>query len=219
MNCIFDGTQVSTASVKTFVLQGSCYHGSFVACQFLGSSAQNTIMLMSSDYQGRIQSCEFRGDVITSLLTSTGGSGGFGTIEACFFECETSAIAFQATTTAAGFSVIGCSINKSSGKCVSILANNRTKFVNCSFVTLTGNNDCIEILTGSTGFSAHGCRLLGAGSGLAINSADAINASISACALKKPTGNVAGTAVSSNITNIAGSSGSSNEEISNSQQY
>ncbi len=214
-NCVFDGESVTTA-IPLFTMAGGST-GAFVSCFFRPGPTQTIALSMTADFQGKIQNCEFRGNVSLALINSTGGSGGFGVISGCYFESETTATSFRCTTNA-GFAFVGCSF-LSEGKAISIVSTTRTKFVNCNIIALVGNNDCIELLTGSTFFNVSNCRILGSGTGLAINSVDVINANITNCTLKMPTGDVVGSSVSSNITNIAAGGGSSNEEILNSQQY
>lgn len=216
-NCVFDGSAISTA-INTFTLGGTCLAGGFFGCLFTATSSQPIILSLGADFQGVIRDCEFRGPVTTAVVSSTGGSGGFGGFFNCYFESESAASSFSGTSAFSGFSFTHCSF-LSEGKVISIKSNERTKFVDCSILALVGNNHSIELLTTSTFFNISNCRVLGSGTGLAISSVDAINAIITNCALKTPTGDTPGSSVSSNITNIALGGGSSNEEIPNSQQY
>lgn len=69
---------------------------------------------------------------------------------------------------------------------------------NCYFVTTASNSFAIKLGSGSI---LRKCIAIGNGTGLAVEASSAINAEISSCVLRLPTGGALGSSVSANITN------------------
>lgn len=205
IDCIFDGSSISTA-IGGLEISTATITGRIVDCIFLGSSSQTTLITLSADFQGKIIGCEFRGNVATALFTSTSTFGGFGEISDCYFECERSGTIGMLcnSVSGAGF-IISNSTILTEGKCMSIVGGDRLRISSCYLFVLTGNFDAIELLSGTTNIGLYGTRVGGTGSGLAINSVSAVNATIVGSFLRMPTGNVPGSSISSNVTNIVNS--------------
>lgn len=197
--CDFDFTKV--AFTNTFQFFGGIGSGKVMNCNFIGNSQNNFLMQIAGNNPvALIQGCTFIGDVANELLFISAGGSTYCRVEDCYFSTTTAKGIVSSASTFRG-TIRDCTII-AGDNCVDIQGTSLSSMFDCYLLCNGTNKHALNLLTSSNGIIVHGCRLIGNGTGLAINSADIINAEISHCQLRKPTAGAAGSSISSNITNI-----------------
>jgi hypothetical protein len=207
IDCDFDGTNSTGGSLFSF--GGSNDTGNIEGCRFLCSSSNIAALIYSgTNLQGDILNCTFRGNINGPFFSAGGAVDSYsGTIANCDFESVNvcSSIGIQANGGAFNQCLIHSCNFLTGSNCIQINSGERVRIVACNLASIQNstNVDAILIKSGSTGCSISNCRIVGNGTGLAIKAEAAVTCAITNCALRMPNGDVAGSSISSNITNNA----------------
>ncbi len=202
VNCTFDFSS-STTTTTVFQLIGGTSSGDILNCTFLGSSTVTTLYSYTgTNFTGNIRNCTFSGNVVTSLITLAGTDSYFGEISDCTLLSNSSTATgiVVSSASATEFMIRNCNII-GLGIAIDAIMTFRSRIQNCYLSAGDANNHAVNVRTGSTGGNISHCRVLGHNTGRAINSVDAITMEVTNCTLRMPNGDVAGSSVSSNLTN------------------
>lgn len=225
-NCIFDTSNATVGNYQPLQIGGGgsdTFNGIIDGCKFiLGTSTHYAIYfdvsLAAGSVQGSVSNCYFEGSPLVAFIRG-GDDNAFGEISNCYFRCEIAGIP-AILHPGSGF-ISDCTFQMR-GACIYVpsgLAVNRLRIMNCYMLTYGDNQNCIHLISATGTFYLCGNRIISNGTGLAIYSDSAVNAEITHCTMRKPTGGGAGSSISSNITNIASGGGSSNEEVESTTSY
>jgi hypothetical protein len=209
-DCIFDN--YGYGGIPQVSFQSATFNGLLDGCRFITAQAGYSILFGNTSHGGSITNCTFSGTPDNALLYMF-DSNYIGEISNCYFYCPTSGIpAIVNVEFAAGNAsrpmISDCTFEMQ-GPCLTGVFNTASRVYNCYMRTEQGDQSCIKMYPTSNGavstISVFGSRLMGAGTGLAI---EAVHTGIAPCVLvgnymRMPNGDVAGTAVSNQITNVA----------------
>lgn len=222
----------------TYSVRMSPFDGRFLDCIFFGGSSNVNDFGGGSGGAGYFENCKFLGNSSDCYESSSVNNAPI--FKNCFFENSSSIINVLADFNG---NFYDCSFNNTSpGEAYCIDGRNGgggvggsiySHFKNCIFVgqgtvinrlssgsilencyiRSSGNTNGTAITGIENGAVIYGCKIMGNGSGRAISAGSGVSAIISHCSLRLPTGDVVGTSISSNITNLSIGGGSSNEEF------
>jgi hypothetical protein len=209
-DCIFDNYFYGGGPQVSF--QSATFNGIMDGCRFITPQAGYSILFGNTSHGGSITNCTFSGTPDTCLIYIF-DSNYIGEISNCYFYSPTSGIPAIINTEFAQGNASRCMISdctfEMQGTCLSGIFNSAARIYNCYMRTEQGDQSCIKMYPTTNGFpstiSIFGSRLIGAGTGLAL---EAVHTGTAPCVLagnymRMPNGDVAGTAISNQITNVA----------------
>jgi hypothetical protein len=200
-NCIFDFSSY-TGSSNPFQL-GNNNSGTIRSCSFIASSSCPTAFYTAGNDGFYCTGCTFSGSP-TGELVKIDGFTSNGRFVGCIFEAFTGKCVTVTLTSTPEVTFEACNFFTYGDVALSLGATKLTKIINCQIETASSNKDAILLTAGSTGCIIFGCRIIGQGTGKAINSVSTMAAEISHCTLRKPFHSNTpqnGLSISSNIQN------------------
>lgn len=200
-NCIFDFSAQTGTAIPCQL--GNANSGIIRSCSFIGSSTCPNVLYTAGNDNFYCVGCTFSGSV-TSELVKIDGFTSNGRFVGCIFEAFTGRCVTITLSSTPEVTFEACNLYSAGNVCFSIASSPLTKIINCFIETTSSNKEGILLNAGSTGCVIFGCRIIGQGSGKAINSSIVVGIEVSHCTLRKPSANTAtqGSSIGSTIQNI-----------------